>query len=444
MSLFDSAPLPSSDTDGKRPLAERLRPERLEDFVGQQHILGPGKPLRIQIERDHLQSLILWGPPGTGKTTLARLIARRTKSEFVPFSAVLSGIKEIKAVMADAERLRRAGLRTLVFVDEIHRFNKAQQDAFLPYVEKGDIILIGATTENPSFEVVAALLSRAKVYALRALSMDEIVTLLERGLETLHLTATRELMEQIAIYANGDARSAYNILETAAGVAREGVLDTADVESVIERKVLLYDKAGEEHFNLISALHKSIRSSDADAALYWLARMLQGGEDRMYLARRLVRMAVEDIGLADPKALEQAMAAQQAVHFLGIPEGDQALAQIALYLAIAPKSDAAYRALNKAMETVESTTAEPVPMQLRNAPTKAMKEWGYGQGYQHAHQFEDALNNMSCLPENLRGTVFYEPTDRGLEQKIAQRLAEIRNRRGQGPEAPPPPPDVKF
>ena len=444
MSLFDSAPLPSSpDTDGKRPLAERLRPERLEDFVGQQHILGPGKPLRMQIERDHLQSLILWGPPGTGKTTLARLIARRTKSEFVPFSAVLSGIKEIKAVMADAERLRRAGLRTLVFVDEIHRFNKAQQDAFLPYVEKGDIILIGATTENPSFEVVAALLSRAKVYALRALSMDEIVTLLERGLRVLEVTAPKELLEQIAIYANGDARSAYNILETAAGVAREGVLDTADVESVIERKVLLYDKAGEEHFNLISALHKSIRSSDADAALYWLARMLQGGEDRMYLARRLVRMAVEDIGLADPKALEQAMAAQQAVHFLGIPEGDQALAQVALYLAIAPKSDAAYRALNKAMETVENTTAEPVPMQLRNAPTKAMKEWGYGQGYQHAHQFEDALNNMSCLPENLRGTVFYEPTDRGLEQKIAQRLAEIRNRRGRGPEPPPPPPDVK-
>jgi putative ATPase len=321
-------------------------------------------------------------------------------------------------------------------VDEIHRFNKAQQDAFLPYVEKGDIILIGATTENPSFEVVAALLSRAKVYALRALSMDEIVTLLQRGLETLQLRAPRDLMEQIAIYANGDARSAYNILESAAGVAREGVLDSAAVEAVIERKVLLYDKAGEEHFNLVSALHKSIRSSDADAALYWLARMLQGGEDRMYLARRLVRMAVEDIGLADPRALEQAMAAQQAVHFLGIPEGDQALAQVALYLAIAPKSDAAYRALNKAMETVENTTAEPVPMQLRNAPTKAMKEWGYGEGYQHAHQFEDALNTMSCLPENLRGTLFYEPTERGLEQKIAQRLAEIRERR-QGPENTP-------
>jgi putative ATPase len=439
MSLFDSAPLPAASdqrADGKRPLAERLRPERLEDFVGQQHILGPGKPLRTQIERDHLQSLILWGPPGTGKTTLARLIARRTRAEFVPFSAVLSGIKEIKAVMADAERLRRAGRRTLVFVDEIHRFNKAQQDAFLPYVERGDIILIGATTENPSFEVVAALLSRAKVYALRALSMDEIVTLLERGLKALELSAPRDLLEQIAIYANGDARSAYNILESAADVAHEGAIDSAVVESVIERKVLLYDKAGEEHFNLISALHKSVRSSDADAALYWLARMMQGGEDRMYLARRLVRMAIEDIGLADPRALEQAMAAQQAVHFLGIPEGDQALAQVALYLAIAPKSDAAYRALNRAMETVENTTAEPVPMQLRNAPTKAMKEWGYSQGYQHAHQFEDALNNMSCLPDNLRGAVFYEPTDRGLEQRIAQRLAEIRERRAGGPVAP--------
>ena len=428
MSLFDSAPI-SSAPDEKRPLAERMRPERLEDFVGQQHILGPGKPLRTQIERDELQSMILWGPPGTGKTTLARLVARMTRCEFVPFSAVLSGIKEIKAVMADAERLRRAGRKTVVFVDEIHRFNKAQQDAFLPYVEKGDIILIGATTENPSFEVVSALLSRSKVYALRALSMDEIVTLLERGLKTLELGAPRDLLEQIAIYANGDARTAYNILESAASVAREGLLDRDAIESVIERKVLLYDKSGEEHFNLVSALHKSIRSSDADAALYWLARMLQGGEDRMYLARRLVRMAIEDIGLADPRALEQAIAAQQAVHFLGIPEGDQALAQIALYLAIAPKSDAAYKALNQAMQTVENTPAEPVPMQLRNAPTKAMKDWGYSQGYQHAHQFADAMNTMSCLPENLRRTVFYQPTDRGVEQKISQRLAEIRSRR---------------
>ncbi len=428
MSLFDSAPLESLDKS-KRPLAERMRPETFEDFVGQQHVLGPGKPLRVQIERDQLQSLILWGPPGVGKTTLARLIARLTKADFIPFSAVLAGIKEIKAVMADAERSRKLGRRTVVFVDEIHRFNKAQQDAFLPYVERGDIILIGATTENPSFEVNSALLSRAKVYALRALSMDEIVSLLERALKTLELSATRELLEQIAIYANGDARTAYNILELASAVARDGVLEQDAVESVIERKVLLYDKSGEEHFNLISALHKSIRSSDPDAALYWLARMLEAGEDRLYIARRLVRMAVEDIGLADPRALEQAIAAQQAAHFLGMPEGDQALAQAAIYLAVAPKSDAGYRALNAAMETVEKSPAEPVPMQLRNAPTKAMKQWGYGAGYQHAHQFEDAVNTMECLPESLRGARFYEPTDRGLEQRIAARLEEVRRRK---------------
>jgi putative ATPase len=432
VSLFDTTP-PGSESDAKRPLAERMRPERMEDFVGQQHILGPGKPLRVQIERDELQSLILWGPPGVGKTTLARLIARITKCDFVPFSAVLSGIKEIKAVMVDAERARRLGRRTVLFVDEIHRFNKAQQDAFLPYVERGDIILIGATTENPSFEVVSALLSRAKVYALRALSAEEIVTLLERALKVLELAAPHELLEQIAIYSNGDARAAYNILELASAVAREGVLDHDAVESVLDRKMLLYDKAGEEHFNLISALHKSVRSSDVDAALYWLARMLEAGEDRLYLARRLMRMAIEDIGLADPRALEQAVAAQQAVHFLGIPEGDQALAQVAIYLAIAPKSDAAYQALNAARETVANTTAEPVPMQLRNAPTKPMKEWGYGAGYQHAHQFEDAMNVMECLPDNLRGTEFYRPTDRGVEQRIRQRLEEIRARRRDEP-----------
>jgi putative ATPase len=437
MSLFDTSPHPTVD-DPKRPLAERMRPEKLEDFVGQHHILGPGKPLRAQIERDELTSLILWGPPGVGKTTLARLIARLTKADFIPFSAVLAGIKEIKAVMADAERSRRLGRRTVLFIDEIHRFNKAQQDAFLPYVERGDIILIGATTENPSFEVVSALLSRAKVFALRALSVDEIVTLLDRALIVLHLTAARELMEQIAIYANGDARTAYNVLELASAVAREGVLDHSAIESVIERKVLLYDKAGEEHFNLISALHKSIRSSDADAALYWLARMLEGGEDRMYIARRLVRMAIEDIGLADPRALEQAMAVQQAVHFLGVPECDQALAQAAIYLAVAPKSDAAYRALNKAMETVEKTMAEPVPMQLRNAPTRHMKEWGYGSGYQHAHQFEDAINTMECLPDSLRGTVFYEPLDRGVEQRIKQRIEELHARRGETTSEPSP------
>ena len=432
MSLFDAAPLdrPPDDKDKvPRPLAERMRPERLEDFVGQEHILGPGKPLRVQIERDQLQSLILWGPPGVGKTTLARLIARMTRCQFVPFSAVLSGIKEIKAVMADAERARRMGLRTLVFVDEIHRFNKAQQDAFLPYVERGDIILIGATTENPSFEVISALLSRSRVYALRALTVEEIITLLGRALKVLNLTASHELLEQIAIYSSGDARTAYNILELSGTVARDGAIQPEAVENAMQRKTLLYDKAGEEHFNLISALHKSVRSSDADAALYWLARMLEAGEDRLYIARRLVRMAIEDIGLADPRALEQAIAAQQTVHFLGVPEGDQALAQLAIYLSVAPKSDAAYRALNKAMETVANTTAEPVPMQLRNASTGLMKAWGYGTGYQHAHQFEDAMSDMECLPENLRGTVFYEPSGRGAEQRIAERLSEIKERR---------------
>jgi len=318
----------------------------------------------------------------------------------------------------------------VLFVDEIHRFNKAQQDAFLPYVERGDIILIGATTENPSFEVVSALLSRTKVYALHALAPSDIVTLLERALKALELASPADLLEQIAVYSNGDARIAYNILELASAVAREGVLDRDALESVLERKMLLYDKGGEEHFNLISALHKSVRSSDADAALYWLARMLEGGEDRLYIARRLMRMAIEDIGLADPRALEQTVAAQQAVHFLGVPEGDQALAQAVIYLAVAPKSDASYRALNAARETASKATAEPVPMQLRNAPTRPMKEWGYGAGYQHAHQFEDALNTMDCLPDNLRGTVFYEPTGRGLEQRIKERLEEIRARRG--------------
>jgi putative ATPase len=429
MSLFDTAPLASAD-DEKRPLAERMRPQRLEDYVGQSHILGAGKPLRLQIERDELQSLILWGPPGVGKTTLARVIARMTSAEFVPFSAVLSGIKEIKAVMADAERFRRLGRRTVLFIDEIHRFNKAQQDAFLPYVERGDVILIGATTENPSFEIVSALLSRAKVYSLHSLTIEEIVSLLERAMPVVHMTADPGVLSQIAVHANGDARAAYNILEAAAKVGRNGTIDRETVESVLGRKMLLYDKSGEEHFNLVSALHKSIRSSDPDAAVYWLARMLAAGEDRLYIARRLVRMAIEDIGLADPRAMEQAIAAQQTVHFLGTPEGDQALAQIAIYLAVAPKSDAAYRALNKATEIAETQLAEPVPMNLRNASTRAMKQWGYGEGYQHAHQYEGALNDMECLPERLAGTVFYEPTDRGMEQRIAQRLAEIRAHRG--------------
>ncbi|MCC7497609.1 MAG: replication-associated recombination protein A [Bryobacterales bacterium] len=431
MSLFDATP--PQAPDARRPLAERMRPDRLEDYVGQQHILGPGKPLRRQIERDELTSIILWGPPGVGKTTLARLIAHLTRCEFVPFSAVLSGIKEIKAVMADAERIRRLGRRTVLFVDEIHRFNKAQQDAFLPYVERGDIILIGATTENPSFEVIPALLSRAKVYMLRALTPEEIGELLRRGLRELGRRAPDTLLEQVAIYANGDARSAYNILEIAAAASSGAEISEQAVEDVIERKTLLYDKSGEEHFNLISALHKSVRSSDVDAALYWLARMLEAGEDRLYLARRLVRMAIEDIGLADPRALEQAIAVQQTVHFLGIPEGDQALAQAAIYLALAPKSDAAYRALLQARETARHSIADPVPMQLRNASTRYMKEWGYGEGYQHAHQFKDAMTPMECLPPALSGTRFYEPAGRGLEKKIAERLQEIlaaRNRAG--------------
>ncbi len=440
MSLFDSAPLPSPEhadsSDKKRPLADRMRPERLEDFAGQEHILGPGKPLRTQIERDEVGSMVLWGPPGVGKTTLARIIARLSRCEFLPFSAVLSGIKEIKAVMADAERLRKLGRRTIVFIDEIHRFNKAQQDAFLPYVERGDIILIGATTENPSFEVNAALLSRAKVFALRALTVPEIVVLLkkaledsERGLGDREMAAPDDLLEQIAILANGDARSAYNTLEAAVSASTAHELSQQAVEDALQRKVLLYDKSGEEHFNLISALHKSVRSSDPDAALYWLSRMLEAGEDRMYLARRLVRMAIEDISLADPRALEQAMAAMQAAHFLGIPEGDLALAQLAVYLAVAPKSDAVYRALGLVGEDVRNMTAEPVPLHLRNAPTRAMKEWGYGAGYRHAHKFEDAIPDMECLPPSLAGKRYYEPTDRGMEKRIGERLEEIRGAR---------------
>ena len=416
---------------GPRPLADRMRPETLDDYAGQEHILGPGKPLRRQIESDKLTSIILWGPPGVGKTSLAQIVAQMTKSEFLPFSAVLSGIKEIKAVMVEAERFRALGRRTILFVDEIHRFNRAQQDAFLPYVERGDIVLIGATTENPSFEVNAALLSRSKVYMLRALTDEEIVKLLERALKKVHGTATPEVLEKIANAANGDARSAYNTLEVAAAAAYpSGVITDEVLADTLGKKVLLYDKGGEEHYNLISALHKSVRSSDADAALYWLGRMLESGEDRMYIARRVVRIAVEDIGLADPRALEQCMAMQQAVHFLGMPEGDLAIAQAVLYLAIAPKSDASYKALGEVMQEVRLGRAEPVPMHLRNASTKAMKTWGYGDGYQHAHQYADAMNEMDCLPDALVGRQWYHPTERGMEKRIKERLDEIRARRG--------------
>ncbi len=433
MSLFEPDPLASSKDDPERPLAERMRPATLDEFMGQSHILAPGKPLRSQIDRDQLGSIILWGPPGVGKTTLARIIARMTHADFIPFSAVMSGIKEIKVVMADAERNRRVGRRTLIFIDEIHRFNKAQQDAFLPYVERGDIILIGATTENPSFEVISALLSRTKVYMLKPLLEDEIVRLLERALPVVKVTAPEDLLRQIAAYSNGDARTAYNVLDLAAAASTDGTLGAQAVEDAMQRKMLLYDKTGEEHFNLISALHKSVRSSDVDAALYWLGRMLESGEDRMYISRRLVRMAIEDIGLADPRALEQSIAAQQAVHFLGIPEGDLALAQVTIYLAAAPKSDASYQALNRVIEAVQSHRDEPVPFHLRNAPTGAMKQWGYGAGYQHAHKFEDALPDMECLPESLAGTRFYEPTNRGAEQRIAERLEAIRARKQQTP-----------
>jgi putative ATPase len=429
MSLFESTPLGKTDLPEDlvgRPLADRMRPQTLDDYVGQEHILGPGKPLRAQIEQDRLTSIILWGPPGAGKTTLAQIVARQTKSEFLPFSAVLAGIKEIKAVMADAERLRRLGRRTILFIDEIHRFNKAQQDAFLPYVERGDIVLIGATTENPSFEINSALLSRSKVYMLRALTEEEIVVLLHRALRVLDREASETLLERIAVAANGDARSAYNTLEVAAAASPSRELTEEAVANALGRKVLLYDKSGEEHFNLISALHKSVRSSDPDAALYWLVRMLEAGEDRMYIARRVVRMAIEDIGLADPRALEQCMAMQQAVHFLGIPEGDLALAQAVIYLSVAPKSDAAYSALGAVISVVRSGRAEPVPMQLRNAVTGAMKSWGYGAGYEHAHSFDAALNQMECLPESLAGSRWYHPTDRGMELRIRQRLEEIR------------------
>lgn len=429
LSLFD-------DRAAVGPLASRLRPSGLEEFVGQKHLLGEGKVLRRIIDQDMVCSMIFWGPPGVGKTTLARIIANRTRASFVDFSAVTSGIKEIKEVMAQAERDRHIGLRTLVFVDEIHRFNKAQQDAFLPYVEKGSIILIGATTENPSFEINAALLSRCKVFVLQALQSDDLVMLLHHaltsplGLGDQRIGITEDMLRMIAQFANGDARTALNTLEMAVlngEISAEETTVTAEVlEQCISRKSLLYDKNGEEHYNLISALHKSMRNSDPDAALYWLARMLEAGEDPLYVARRLIRFASEDIGMADSQALTLAVSAYQACHFNGMPECNVNLAHTVIYLSMAPKSNSAYAGYEHCKEDALHTLAEPVPLVIRNAPTGLMKELHYGEGYQYAHQTEDKIAAMQCMPDSLKDRRYYVPTEEGNEKAAKKRLEEVK------------------
>lgn len=431
-SIFDD------DIKMNKPLADRMRPKNLDEFVGQEHILGKGKLLRKLIETDNITSMILWGPPGVGKTTLAMIIANLTNSRFITFSAVLSGIKEIKEIMAKAEDESRYGIKTVIFIDEIHRFNKAQQDAFLPHVERGNIILIGATTENPSFEVNSALLSRSKVFVMNPLNEGDLIILLkralkdkDRGLGMYDVNISDEQLQKIALFANGDARIALNTLEIVVTGCpeRDGKRTVTDsvLEDAMQRKSLLYDKKGEEHYNLISALHKSLRNSDADAAVYWLARMLEAGEDPLYIARRMIRFASEDIGLAEPRALEMAVAAYNACHYIGMPECGVNLAQVAVYLALAPKSNAVYMAYNRAKADAQLTIAESVPMHLRNAPTKLMNELGYGAGYKYAHDFDEKVTDMQCLPDNLKDRRYYIPTESGLEKNFKQRLEHINN-----------------
>lgn len=433
MSLFDAMPGGRNMTV---PLASRLRPQELEDFIGQEHLLGQGKMLRQLIEKDQISSMIFWGPPGVGKTTLAGIIAKRTKADFINFSAVTSGIREIKDVMNQAEAGRKMGVRTVLFVDEIHRFNKAQQDAFLPFVEKGSILLIGATTENPSFEVNAALLSRCRVFVLKALEEADLVRLLQNALQNpagfagQRIEISLEQLKAVAAFANGDARMALNTLEMVVlngEITEEGSIRVNDegLAQCINRKSLLYDKSGEEHYNLISALHKSMRNSDPDAAIYWMCRMLEGGENPLYIARRLIRFASEDVGMADSNALTVAVAAYQACHFLGMPECDVHLTHAVTYLAMAPKSNALYRACESCKEDVREKTAEPVPLILRNAPTKLMEELHYGEGYRYAHDTEEKLTRMECLPESMRGSRYYYPTEQGAEGKVKERLEEI-------------------
>jgi len=429
-SLFDEPSEPEAPGEVALPLAEQLRPKTLADFVGQDHLLGPGKPLRNAIEQDHIPSMILWGPPGVGKTTLARIIANRTRSTFQNFSAVLAGIRELREIMTQARREQRRNGRTILFVDEIHRFNKAQQDAFLPHVESGTIVLIGATTENPSFEVNPALLSRMRVFVLNALSEEEVRVLVDRGARSLSVQLEVDAVDAVTSFANGDARMALNALELAAQSVAEGEgISAGLVREVVQKRLLRYDKSGEEHFNVISALHKSIRNSDADAGLYWLARMLEAGEDPLYVARRLVRFASEDVGLADPGALGMALDAKEAVAFLGMPECNLALAQCVIYLAGAPKSNSVYTAYQSVRDELESGRVDPVPLPLRNAPTRLMKQLEYGKGYQYAHDHAGGVARMPCLPERLLGRRFYRGRNSGSETGLVERLEEARRKR---------------